>query len=77
MSPFTRTAVVCPSGAIARPEGMVCSASLLIVQGVDVQVVSRQLRHSSVTVTLYTYGHLFPQQRDSAVERMDSLMGIG
>jgi integrase len=32
-------------------------ASLLIYAGADVKTVSEQLRHSSVTITLDTYGH--------------------
>jgi len=51
-------------------------ASLLIAQGADVKTVSEQLRHASITITLDTYGHLFPEQRDSAVEKLDELLGV-
>ena len=35
-------------------------ASLLIGPGLDVKVVQTRLRHASVTTTLNTYGHLWP-----------------
>ena len=39
-------------------------ASLLLAQGVDPLYVSRQLGHSTITITMDTYGHLLPGGRD-------------
>jgi integrase len=41
-------------------------ASLLIAAGANVVVVSRRLGHSTVTQTLNTYAHLFPDDQDKA-----------
>jgi integrase len=46
-------------------------ASLLIVQGASVKAVQKQLGHKSATMTLDTYGHLWPDETDRLVERMD------
>lgn len=41
-------------------------ASLLISSGLDVKVVQARLRHASATVTLNTYGHLWPDSDDTS-----------
>ena len=41
-------------------------ASLLIGNGLDVKVVQTRLRHASVTTTLNTYGHPWPDADESA-----------
>jgi integrase len=41
-------------------------ASLLIASGLDVKVVQTRLRHASATVTLNTYGHLWPDTDDTS-----------
>jgi integrase len=41
-------------------------ASLLIAQGFDVKVVQKSLRHSSAKTTLDTYGHMWPDEEESA-----------
>lgn len=41
-------------------------ASLLIGHGLDIKVVQTRLRHASVTTTLNTYGHLWPDADESA-----------
>ena len=43
-----------------------CFAGLLIGLGLDVEVVQTRLRHASVTTTLNTYGHLWPDADESA-----------
>ena len=51
-------------------------ASMLINEGADIKTVSEQLRHSSITITLDTYGHLYPERREEAVSKLDALMGV-
>ncbi|GAA4357196.1 tyrosine-type recombinase/integrase [Microbacterium rhizosphaerae] len=41
-------------------------ASMLIAAGLDVKVVQARMRHASATVTLNTYGHLWPDSDDSS-----------
>lgn len=48
-------------------------ASLLISEGASVKAVQAQLGHSTATVTLDTYGHLFRNEMDSLAERLDRL----
>ena len=53
-------------------------ASLLIAQGVNPKVVSNHLRHSSVSITLDAYAHLFPDQARGASELLDqAIFGSG
>ena len=51
-------------------------ASLLISEGLNIKQVSSHLRHSSVGVTLDTYGHLYPADRDEVAYAMDRILGI-
>lgn len=46
------------------------AASLMIRSGVNVKLVQRQLGHSSATITLDTYGHLYPD----GLEEVSTLM---
>jgi integrase len=41
-------------------------ASLLIAQGASVKAVQAQLGHATASITLDTYGHLFPSERGGA-----------
>lgn len=41
-------------------------ASMLIAAGLDVKVVQARMRHASATVTLNTYGHLWPDTDDTS-----------
>ena len=53
-------------------------ASLLIAQGEHPKLISEQLGHASVQITLDRYGHLMPQSYDSAGDRLDAaLFGDG
>jgi integrase len=53
-------------------------ASLLIAQGEHPKLISEQLGHASVQITLDRYGHLLPASYDSAGERLDAaLFGAG
>jgi integrase len=46
------------------------AASLAIASGADVNVVQTMLGHKSATLTLDTYGHLFPDRLDEVSEKM-------
>jgi integrase len=46
-------------------------ASLLIAQGESLVYVRDQLGHSSITITVDTYGHLVPGANRSAVDKLD------
>jgi hypothetical protein len=53
-------------------------ASLLIAQGEHPKLISEQLGHASVQITLDRYGHLLPASYDSAGERLElALFGTG
>jgi integrase len=40
-------------------------ASLLIAQGASVKAVQAQLGHATASITLDTYGHLFPSEMEA------------
>jgi integrase len=45
------------------------AASLMIRQGASVKAVQRQLGHAMASITLDTYGHLFPDELDALAGR--------
>lgn len=47
------------------------AASLAIASGADVKVVQTMMGHATATMTLDTYGHLFPDRLDEITSRMD------
>ncbi len=47
-------------------------ASLLIREGASVKAVQKQLGHATASITLDTYGHLFPDELD-ALGRLEDL----
>jgi integrase len=47
-------------------------ASLLTAPGMNVLTISRRLGHSSPTITLSVYGHLFHNSDDRAAQIMQS-----
>jgi integrase len=47
------------------------AASLMIRQGASVKAVQRQLGHATVSITLDTYGHLFPDELDALAGRLE------
>jgi integrase len=49
------------------------AASLLIREGASVKAVQRQLGHATASITLDTYGHLFPDELDQLAERLEDL----
>jgi integrase len=48
------------------------AASLAIASGADVKVIQQMLGHSSATMTLDTYGHLFEDRLDEVGSAMDA-----
>lgn len=49
-------------------------ASMLIAQGESAKYVCDQMGHSSIQVTFDTYGHLFPQSRREAAQKLQAAM---
>jgi integrase len=49
-------------------------ASLMIAAGVNAKALSTYMGHSSITITLDRYGHLFPGNEDEAAELLDSYL---
>jgi integrase len=50
-------------------------ATLALMSGVPVKVVSETLGHASITLTLDTYSHVLPDMQEDAAARMDALLG--
>jgi integrase len=46
-------------------------ASMLIHAGENLAYVKEQLGHSSISITVDTYGHLIPGRNKAAVDRLD------
>ena len=47
------------------------AASLMIRQGASIKAVQRQLGHATASITLDTYGHLFPDELDALAGRLE------
>ena len=50
------------------------NASLLIAQGANPLTIKQRLGHSSITVTLDRYGHLFPELEQEMTDRLDNAL---
>jgi len=50
-------------------------ASLLIAQGAHPRAVMEHLGHSSISVTMDRYGHLFPDELNRLADRLDAARG--
>jgi site-specific recombinase XerD len=48
-------------------------ASLCIALGAHPKAIQERLGHSSITVTLDRYGHLFPKLDEALTDRLDAL----
>ena len=46
-------------------------ASLLIAQGANIKIVQKQLRHSTIEMTLNVYGHLYPEDQAAVMRSLD------
>lgn len=49
-------------------------ASLMIMQGAHPKEIQHQLGHSSISVTLDRYGHLFPDRQDKVADALDEII---
>jgi integrase len=49
-------------------------ASLMIAAGVNAKALSTYMGHSSITITLDRYGHLFPGNEDEAATLLDAYL---
>src|SRR4029079_3686671 len=47
-------------------------ASLLIAQGAHPKLIQARLGHSSITITLDSYGHLFPSVEEALADALDA-----
>ncbi len=69
---------ICPrNGTLPRCFGRTCKTpggAWLAMAGVHPKVVQTVLRHSAITLTMDTYGHLFPGQDAAAVAALPSMM---
>jgi integrase len=52
-------------------------ASMLIAQGENLKYVSSQLGHSSITITVDRYGHLFRDEKRTAAGRLEAQLARG
>jgi integrase len=50
-------------------------AALMISEGATPKHIQRHLGHSSITVTMDTYGHLFPEDVEHIADRLDRRIG--
>jgi integrase len=50
------------------------AASLLLAQGVHPRAIMELLGHSSITVTMNTYGHVLPAMMREAADKMDAIL---
>jgi integrase len=53
------------------------AASILIAQSVHPKAIQELLRHSSIQLTMDTYGHLFEQVQQETADKMDEVLGRG
>ena len=67
--PAVRSADV-PEGLRIHDLRHTCAA-LLIAEGAHPKAIQEHLGHSSITVTMDTYGHLFPSQMEELAIRLD------
>jgi integrase len=52
-------------------------ATLLLLAGENVKVVSERLGHASVVLTMDTYSHVLPTMQEAAADKMEALLGRG
>jgi len=52
-------------------------ASGLIAENIHPRVIQARLGHKSITETMDTYGHLFPEARQETTDALDRLFGTG
>ena len=50
-------------------------ASLMLSQGVRIDLVSQMLGHANAATTLNVYAHLMPGDQEEAMRRLDAALG--
>jgi len=50
------------------------TATLLLLQEINVKVISEILGHSSTTITLNLYGHVLPDMQQQAADAMERIL---
>jgi len=51
------------------------AATMLLGRGVAAKVVSEQLGHASIAITLDTYSHVLPTMQQAAADALDAALG--
>ena len=49
-------------------------ASFLANNGINIQEIARRLGHSDIKITLQTYSHLYPKERERALQVLDNII---
>jgi integrase len=52
-------------------------ATLLLLDGESVKVVSERLGHSTVALTMDVYSHVLPTMQEGAAEKLEARFGNG
>jgi integrase len=52
------------------------AASTLIAKGVHPKAIQELLRHSSIQLTMDTYGHLFDEMQRETADKMDAVLAV-
>lgn len=73
--------VLRPGAARVRPEARLCdlrhtAASLAISSGASIKAVQRMLGHSSASMTLDRYGHLYEEDLETLGDKMTNLIDV-
>jgi integrase len=71
---FERARTACGLGGVRPHDLRHAAASMMIAADLNVLQVSKQLGHANATQTLDTYGHLWPDSFDQAMERMNAYL---
>ena len=50
------------------------AATLMLLAGINVKVVSERLGHASVAITLQTYAHVLPSMQEDAAVKLEALL---
>jgi integrase len=53
------------------------AATLMLLAGVPIKIVSEKLGHASVTITMDIYSHVLPDMQDQAADAMDAALARG
>lgn len=52
-------------------------ATLLLLAGEDLKVVSERLGHASIVLTVDTYAHVLPGMGERAADKLEAMLGVG